>query len=58
MTQRSSTKTRYRLMRPVNEWKLPHFMGAHLVSLSVVVKPQYHLKSSIRFELDFRMADL
>ena len=24
MAQRSSTKTRYRLMRPVNEWKLPH----------------------------------
>ena len=22
-TQRSSTKTRYRLMRPVNEWNLP-----------------------------------
>ena len=24
MAKRSSTKTRYRLMRPVNEWKLPH----------------------------------
>ena len=24
MAQRSSTITRYRLMRPVNEWKLPH----------------------------------
>ena len=24
MTQRSSTKIRYRLMRPVNKWKLPH----------------------------------
>ena len=24
MAQRSSTKTRYRLMRPVNERKLPH----------------------------------
>ena len=24
MTQLSSTKARYRLMRPVNEWKLPH----------------------------------
>ena len=23
MAKRSSTKTRYRLMRPVNEWKLP-----------------------------------
>ena len=24
MAKRSSTKTRYRLMRPVNEWKLQH----------------------------------
>ena len=24
MAKRSSTKTRFRLMRPVNEWKLPH----------------------------------
>ena len=24
MAKRSSTKTRYRLTRPVNEWKLPH----------------------------------
>ena len=24
MAKRSSTKTRYRLMRPVNEWKLPY----------------------------------
>ena len=29
-------------------------MGAHLVSLSFV----FNLKSSIRFELDFKMADL
>ena len=35
-----------------------HFIGAYLVSLSFVVKPQQHLKSSIRFELDFNMADL
>ena len=33
-------------------------MCAHLVSLSVVVKPQQYQKSSIRFELDFKMADL
>ena len=33
-------------------------MGAHLVLLSFVVKPQQHLKSCIRFELDFKMADL
>ena len=42
-------------MCPVNEWKLPHvkinFMGAHLVSLCFVVKPQQHLKSSVRFIL-------
>ena len=31
-----------------------HIVGAHLVSLSFVVK----LKSSIRFELDFKMVDL
>ena len=24
MAKRSSTETLYRLMRPVNEWKLPH----------------------------------
>ena len=54
MAKRSSTKTRYRLMRPVNEWKLQHIVGAHLVSLSFVV----NLKSSICFELDFKMADL
>ena len=33
-------------------------MGAHVVSLSFVVKPQQHQKSSIRFELDFKIADL
>ena len=54
MAKRSSTKTRYRLIRPVNEWKLQHVKIDNLVSLSFVV----NLKSSIRFELDFKMADL
>ena len=54
MAKRSSTKTRYRLMRPITARENWHIVGAHLVSLSFEVK----LKSSIRFEIDFKMADL
>ena len=38
-------------------WKLT-LHGCYFVSLTLVVKPQQRLKSSIRFELEFKMADL